>query len=107
MEKGLDGFFEGFLKKQSVFFDKKALQSSYIPEAVLHREDQTKQIANILAPALRGDRPSNIFIYGKTGTGKTLTTRFTTQKLMEIAEREKVPIKILYINLIEINVKKN
>lgn len=98
MENGLDGFFEVFLKKQSVFFDKRALQSSYIPEAVLHREEQTKQIANILATVLRGDRPSNIFIYGKTGTGKTLTTRYTTQKLMEVAEREKVPVKIIYIN---------
>src|SRR3989338_5766379 len=73
MERGLETFFEGFLRKGSVFFDKRTLQTPYIPETVNHREDQIKQMANILAPVLKGDKPSNIFIYGKTGTGKTLT----------------------------------
>ena len=98
MERGLDTFFEVFLKKDSVFFDKKVLQSNYIPETILHREEQTKQVANIIAPALRGDKPSNVFIYGKTRTGKTLTIKHTTQKLSEIAERENIPLKIIYIN---------
>ena len=98
IEKGLEVFFEAFLNKESVFFDKRALQSSYIPETILHREEQTRQLATILAPALKSDKPSNIFIYGKTGTGKTLTTRYTTQKLMEISIRENIPLKILYVN---------
>ena len=98
MEGVLEAFFEGFLKKESVFFDKRALQSSYTPDAVHHREEQIKQIANILAPTLKGDKPSNVFIYGKTGTGKTLTTKYTTQKLMEIAKRENIPLCVLYIN---------
>ena len=98
MEKGLETFFEGFLRKESVFFDKRALQTPYIPETVNHREDQIKQMANILAPVLKGDKPSNIFIYGKTGTGKTLTAKYTTQRLMEIAKRENIPLTILYIN---------
>jgi len=97
-EGSLETFFEVFLRKNSVFFDKKALQASYTPETILHREEQTKQLANILAPALKGDKPSNIFIYGKTGTGKTVTTKQTTKKLAEVAERENIPIKILYIN---------
>ena len=98
VDGGLETFFEGFLRKESVFFDKKSLQSTYTPENVLHREDQTKQIANILAPVLKGDKPSNIFIYGKTGSGKTLTVKHTTQKLTEAAERENIPLKIIYIN---------
>ena len=98
VERGLDAFFEVFLNRGSVFFDKRTLQSAYIPEIILHREEQTKQIANILAPALRGDKPSNILIYGKTGTGKTLTVRYTTQKLKEIADRENTQLRIIYIN---------
>ncbi len=98
VERGLEVFFETFLRKNSVFFDKKVLQASYLPETILHREEQTKQIANILAPALKRDKPSNIFIYGKTGTGKTLTTKQTTKKLQEVAERENIPLKVLYIN---------
>ena len=98
VEKGLEMFFDVFLSKESVFFDKRVLQSSYTPETIPHREEQAKQIATVLAPVLKGDKPSNIFIYGKTGTGKTLTTKHTTQKLMEIASREKISLKILYVN---------
>ncbi len=97
-EGGLETFFEAFLRKESVFFDKKALQTPYTPETILHREEQTKQIANILAPALRGDKPSNIFIYGKTGTGKTLTAKYITHKLTEMAEKGNHPLQVLYVN---------
>ncbi len=97
-EIGIDEIFDVFLKKNSVFFDKKVLQSAYIPENILHREEQTKQIANILSPALKGDKTSNLFVYGKTGTGKTLTVKYTTKKLTEAADREKISLNILYIN---------
>ena len=98
VEGGLESFFESFLRKESVFFDKRVLQSAYVPETVTHREDQTKQLANILAPTLKGDKPSNTFIYGKTGTGKTLTVKFTTKKLIEAAERENAQLRVIYIN---------
>jgi len=98
VEEGVETFFEAFLRKDSVFFDKRVLQSAYIPQTILHREEQTKQIASILAPALKGDKPSNIFVYGKTGTGKTVTVKFTTQKLIEVAKRESILIRILYVN---------
>lgn len=98
VKEGVETFFEVFLRKDSVFFDKRALQSAYIPQTILHREGQTKQIASILAPTLKGDKPSNIFVYGKTGTGKTVTVKFTTKKLIEVAERESIPLRILYVN---------
>ena len=97
-ENNLEAFFEVFLRKDSLFFDKRTLQSSFIPETIPHREEQIKQIANILAPTLKGDKTSNIFIYGKTGTGKTLTTKHVTQKITEITEKQKIPLKIIYVN---------
>lgn len=78
--------------------DKKVLQSNYTPDKIPHREDQIKQIANILAPALRSERPSNIFIYGKTGTGKTVCVRHTAEKLKSVAEQNKINLKIVYLN---------
>ena len=94
----LESFFERFLRKEGVFLDKKTLQSAYIPETILYREEQIKQIANIIATVLRGDKPSNIFIYGKTGTGKTLTVKYTTQKLIDIAKNKNIPFKVIYVN---------
>ena len=97
-EKGLANFFENYLQKVPLFKDKLILQSQYTPETILHRDDQIQQLANILAPVLRGEKPSNVFIYGKTGTGKTLTAKYTTQQLKDIALQKKCPLKVIYLN---------
>lgn len=97
-EKGLVDFFEEYLDKKPIFKNKNVLQSNFSPNQISHRDDQMQQVAKILAPALRGDKPSNIFIYGKTGTGKTLSVRFTTQQMLNIAAQKKIPLKVIYLN---------
>ena len=97
-KKGLTNFFENFLKQESFFTDKKILQSTYVPEEISHRDEQINQIASILAPSLKLDKPSNLFIYGKTGTGKTLTVKYTTKQLSELAQQKGIPLKIIYLN---------
>src|SRR3989338_323960 len=98
MEKSLKGFFETFLKKDSLFSERAVLQSQYTPEEIIHRENEVKQLANILAPCLRVEKPSNVFIYGKTGTGKTLTAKYVSNQMMEMAKTNNLPVKIIYIN---------
>ncbi|MFP4400438.1 MAG: Cdc6/Cdc18 family protein, partial [Candidatus Woesearchaeota archaeon] len=73
-------------------------QSSYIPENIIHRDEEIKTVAGMLAPALKRDLPSNIFIYGKTGTGKTLTILKVTKQMQDIAEQQNIPLKVLYMN---------
>lgn len=98
-EKNINLFFENFLKKTSpIFLKKNILQSTHTPEHILHREDQINQIAKILAPSLKLEKPSNLFLYGKTGTGKTLSTLHTTNHLLSVAKTEKIPINAIYIN---------
>ena len=94
----VSNFLENFIKKESLFKNKAALQSTYNPEEILHRDEQTTYIAKVLAPALRLERPSNLFIYGKTGSGKTLTVQATIKQIQSIASREIIPIKFIYIN---------
>lgn len=98
VQKGLDGFFESFLDKESLFLDKSVLQSNYTPLDIPHRDEQIQRIAEILAPCLKLDRPSNLFLYGKTGTGKTVCVRYTTTKILEIAKTRNIPLKIVYLN---------
>ena len=97
-EKGLTGFFENFLKKDSLFAKKAVLQSSYTPGEIIHREKELNLLANILAPCLRLEKPSNVFLYGKTGTGKTLTAKYISEHLTTIAKNKKLAIKIIHIN---------
>jgi cell division control protein 6 len=98
MNKDLNNIFEQFLKKESLFKEKKVLQSTYIPGEINHRDVQINHIANILAPALRMEKPSNIFIYGKTGTGKTLAVRYLAEQMLTLADNKKIPLKIIYLN---------
>jgi|TARA_B100001971_G_scaffold213372_1_gene246488 cell division control protein 6 len=95
---GLQDFFGNYAHKEGVFVERKALQSNYLPDSLPHREEQITQIANILAPSLRRGRPSNVFIYGKTGTGKTHTTNHVVHNLVVAAKEHKVPIKSIYVN---------
>ncbi len=97
-EKGLVDFFEKYLEKKPIFKNKTILQSNYTPSQIFHRDEQMHQLANILAPALRGEKPSNLFIYGKTGSGKTLTVKFTTQQMLSIAQQKNIPVKVIYLN---------
>jgi cell division control protein 6 len=98
MDKNLNNIFEQFLKKESLFKEKKVLQASYIPDEINHRDEQITQIANILSPALRMEKPSNVFIYGKTGTGKTLSVRYLAEQMTTLADNKKIPLKTIYLN---------
>ncbi|MBS3169639.1 orc1/cdc6 family replication initiation protein [Candidatus Woesearchaeota archaeon] len=91
-------YFENYLEKDSFFLDKSVLLSSYFPEEIPYREEQIQEIANILAPALRLEKTSNLFVYGKTGTGKTLSLRYILASLRQIAEKKRIPIQTIYLN---------
>ena len=97
-QKGLTGFFEKYLDENLIFTNKKSLQSSYTPETVIHRDEQINSIASILASALKNDKPSNLFMYGKTGTGKTLSIKHVTLKMNNIAKQRDIHLKIIYLN---------
>lgn len=94
----LSDFFENYIKSENIFHNKKVLQSSYIPENIIHRDEEIRTVAGMLAPALKKDLPSNLFIYGKTGTGKTLTILKVTKHMEDVAREQKIPLNILYMN---------
>lgn len=99
LEKGLSNYFDSYLKKDSqIFKNKDALQTKYTPQTIPHRETEIEKVAEILAPALKLQKPSTLLIYGKTGTGKTLTITHVTDEIKKIAESKHLPLKIIYIN---------
>lgn len=93
-----EDIFKGLLSSSQIFKNKEVLRPSYVPSFLPHREKQIRELASILVPALRGETPSNVFIYGKTGTGKTAVANFTGKKLMEKGKEMDVPIHFIYIN---------
>lgn len=82
----LDELFDRFMIESKIFRDRDKLLPDYVPSELPHRSNQILQLAKILAPALAGSRPSNVFIYGLTGTGKTAVAKYVLRKLEEKAQ---------------------
>jgi len=94
----IDKIFESF-DKNNIFKDKSILQTNYKPKNILYRNSQIKQIASILAPVLRGEKTSNLFLYGKTGTGKTLSMQYVRDELLKRVKKDaEVKLRIEYLN---------
>jgi cell division control protein 6 len=92
-----DSVFKPYLDRESVFKkDRDILRPSYIPEKLPHREKQIDQLASILATALRGERPSNVLIFGKTGTGKTAVIKYLGNEISKADDWKRV--SFLYMN---------
>ena len=64
---------------KSVFKDKQPLDHRFLPENLPHRKEQITQIAKYWIEALNNVTPSDITIYGKTGTGKTAAAKFARE----------------------------
>ncbi|MCI2415049.1 MAG: ORC1-type DNA replication protein [Candidatus Aramenus sp.] len=71
------------VRSSPIFKNRELLLPDYVPSELPHREEQIRRLASILAQLYRGERPSNVFIYGLTGTGKTAVTKFVLKALME------------------------
>lgn len=81
-----------------VFRNKDILRPDYVPEFLPHREAQIRKVASILAQGLKGYKPSNIFIYGLTGTGKTAVTKYVLMRLRRKAQERGAPFTYSYVN---------
>ncbi len=68
------------------------------PKGSLIREEQIKLLGETVAPVLKDARCSNIFIYGKTGTGKTAVAKYVLSHLETKAKEYGAPVKFCYVN---------
>lgn len=94
----LNEIFSSYVDGVGIFKEKDILSADFAPENIPHREKQINELALMLAPILRGEKPSNVFIYGKTGTGKSLCIKKVINSLHEMAERADKNVKIIYLN---------
>jgi cell division control protein 6 len=90
--------FEHEMTRSTIFKDRNVMSPHYIPEHLPYREDEIVRMQKLLAPALSQKRPTNIFIYGKTGTGKTSCTKHTLDRLREVKEKYNASVDSVYIN---------
>lgn len=74
------------------------MRHDFIPNYLPHREKQIIRIGEVVAPVLRGSRGSNLFLYGKTGTGKTAAVKYVLNQLLEKCHEIGARVNVSYVN---------
>lgn len=90
---------------QRIFSNRDVLDvDKYQPDELIERDEQIDEYASALEPVLNGWKPNNVFVYGKTGTGKTATTQYMLDWLRHDLEQQdthsesNTGLAILYLN---------
>jgi len=98
MTDPIDRLLDASESGKSLIKNRNVLHYDYIPEVILHRKSEQEKVTQSLLPILKQSRPSNLLIYGKPGTGKTLVVGKVLSKIQERVEKSNFPIKLISAN---------
>lgn len=88
-----------YYRSVEIFDDERVLKEDWVPEELPEREAELTEIRNALAPATRGVNAHNLFLFGKTGQGKTVAIEHELNLLQEWADGEdEIDLDVLQIS---------
>lgn len=92
-----------FSDPDHIFREKTLLRVSHLVEGdrIIGRQDELQNLANALRDAVRGEQPNHVLLYGKTGTGKSLCSKYITRDLNEQAANNGITVDIAYVDCLQ------
>ncbi len=94
----IDKIFENAIKGSKIFKNKNVLYHDFIPKNLPFREKQISRLAQVFSSLLKSEKGSNMFIYGKPGTGKTAVVKFVLSKFKEFIDKKGLEVFVSYVN---------
>nr|WP_304450137.1 orc1/cdc6 family replication initiation protein [Halomarina sp. PSRA2] len=89
----------------SVFTNRNLVEPDTIidEERIVGRDDQLESVVSFLRPALQGNRPPNMLLYGPAGTGKSLIIGAVTKQIIDLCRSRGESFGVIEINCQPIN----
>ncbi|WP_267643720.1 Cdc6/Cdc18 family protein [Haloarchaeobius amylolyticus] len=89
-----------FVREDAIFANKELLEINHLPDEgrIVGRDEEISNLANAVNPAIFGQSPSNVLIFGKTGTGKSLCAKYVSNRLTQTAGEEGVNAEYAYVD---------
>jgi cell division control protein 6 len=94
----VENIFDKQMTKSTVFQNKDIISPHFVPEKLPFRENQIETITQGLSGVINNSKPNNLFIYGKTGTGKTATVKHVLEQLDSFVKKNNIPSFSCYVN---------
>jgi cell division control protein 6 len=89
-----------FDEQDGLIRDRSLLDPNYVVEEdrIVGRDEQLQEVTKMLRVALGGNRPPNLFLYGPSGTGKSLITKAVCNNISRICENRDISFGTVEVN---------
>jgi len=85
-------------KNKNIIVDGRYFEEDFIPYEIKFRDKEKEIILSNINLFLNRNTGSNLFLYGTTGTGKTLIARYLNKGISFYSAKNKLKVKVAYIN---------
>jgi len=89
-----------FDEQEGLIRDRSLLDPNYVVEEdrIVGRDEQLQKVTKMLRVALGDNRPPNLFLYGPSGTGKSLITKAVCKNISQICEARDICFGTIEVN---------
>ncbi|KXB08339.1 hypothetical protein AKJ55_01180, partial [candidate division MSBL1 archaeon SCGC-AAA382M17] len=90
--------FEEELAKESVFKDQSKLSPDYVPDELVNRDEEFRNLIQLFKPVLEDRASQRVLVVGPVGVGKTALTSTFGKELKSAAKKRNLDLSYAHIN---------
>jgi cell division control protein 6 len=89
-----------FDEQDGLIRDRSLLDPNYVvdEDRIVGRDEQLKKVTKMLRVALGNNRPPNLFLYGPSGTGKSLITKAVCKNISQLCNSRDIDFGTIEVN---------